>query len=129
MRVTQLNHVALHVADNDRSVAFYRDVLHLPLIPRPDFNFPGAWFRIGADQELHLIGRSPETDTPPRERHFALMVVDIDNAASELREKGIEFGGPKPRPDGAMQIFLRDPDGHVIELCTPPADEEADAAE
>ena len=47
---------ALHVEDVDRTIRFYTDVLGLSQIPRPNFQFPGAWFRIGADQELHIIG-------------------------------------------------------------------------
>ena len=35
MHIAQLNHVAIHVADVERSVAFYRDVLRLVPIPRP----------------------------------------------------------------------------------------------
>ena len=127
MRINQLNHVALHVQDVERSVAFYRDVLQLPQIDRPAFNFPGAWFQLGDAtgedrQELHLIGRNQpkhgdDAFSVPRERHFAMKVDDIDAAAAHLREHGIEFTGPNPRPDGAKQIFLRDPDEHVIELC------------
>ena len=33
---------------------------------------------------------------------------------------GADFSPNKPRPDGALQIFLRDADGHFIELFTPP---------
>ena len=121
MRITQLNHVALHVADVDRSVRFYRDTLGLDQIDRPAFDFPGAWFRLGADQELHLIGRDAPSASgdfsPPHERHFAFKVEDIDAASRELAEQDIEHRGPAPRPDGAKQIFLRDPDGHVVELC------------
>jgi len=40
MHSLQLNHVALHVADIERSVAFYRDVLQLEPMPRPAFT-PG----------------------------------------------------------------------------------------
>jgi hypothetical protein len=29
---------------------------------------------------------------------------------------GVEHLPRKTRPDGASQLFLRDPDGHVIEL-------------
>jgi catechol 2,3-dioxygenase-like lactoylglutathione lyase family enzyme len=122
MKVTQLNHVALHVADLDRSCQFYESVLGLARMERPAFRFPGAWYRIGADQELHLIARAPEVATVPRERHWALMVDDIAGFARHLHQAAITFSGPKPRPDGAQQIFLNDPDGHVIELCTPPAD-------
>ena len=60
MKVLELNHVAIHVTDVERSVAFYRDVLRLEPIPRPAFTFPGAWFRLGVDQELHLIGERTE---------------------------------------------------------------------
>ena len=125
MKITQLNHVALHVVDVDRSVAFYRDVLGLEVADRPDFGFPGAWFRIGdasspsGIQEVHLICREIKDPTPPRERHFAFMVDDIEAFAQDLTRRGIEHQGPKPRPDGAKQVFLRDPDDHVIELCTP----------
>lgn len=123
MKITQLNHVGLHVTDVDRSVAFYTKVLGLAIAPRPAFGFPGAWFQIGEGehaQEVHLICREIKDPSPPRERHYAFMVDDIDAFAKMLTEQGIEHRGPKPRPDGAQQIFLRDPDDHVIELCTPP---------
>lgn len=121
MKVTQLNHVAIHVRDVDASCRFYREVLGLESMPRPAFGFPGAWFRLGVDQELHLIGRPVSVESIPRERHFALMVDDIMAFEAHLKAAGVSFTGPKARPDGAHQIFLQDPDGHVIELCTPPA--------
>lgn len=42
MRMLQLNHVAIHVADVPASVRFYHEVLGLEEIPRPAF-LPGAW--------------------------------------------------------------------------------------
>ena len=121
MLVTQLNHVALRVSDTAKSSRFFADVLGLAPIARPAFDFPGAWFRIGADQELHLIeGPADANGQASRGNHFAMMVDSIDAAAERLRARGLPFRGPNPRPDGAMQIFLEDPDGHVIELCTPP---------
>ncbi len=121
MQILQLNHVAIHVADVERSCAFYRDVLGLEQIPRPAFSFPGAWFRLGPDQELHIIGeRTEEISGGPRGNHFALRVPSIREAERRLREKGIAFHGPWQRPDGAWQIFLADPDGHYIELCELP---------
>ena len=78
--------------------------------------FPGRWLRIGRAQELHLIGRNSDPGQPPRERHFALEVRDADAWATRLGDHGVTFEGPNSRPDGARQIFLRDPDGHVIEL-------------
>ncbi|MEX0654117.1 MAG: VOC family protein [Phycisphaeraceae bacterium] len=123
MKITQLNHVAVHVVNLAASERFYGEVLGLAQMDRPAFNFAGAWFRIGVDQELHLIARQPKDDEPytiPTERHFALMVDDADAAAARLRERGVDFRGPNLRPDRAKQIFLRDPDGHVVELCSVP---------
>jgi len=121
MKTTQLNHVALHVADVERSSAFYRDVLQLEPIPRPAFDFPGAWFRLGEDQELHLIGgRQHLTDSQSRGNHFALLVDDIDAWHKHLTTTGTRFNPRKIRPDGAYQIFVLDPDDHFVELCTPP---------
>lgn len=122
MKICELNHVAIHVADVVRSCDFYSRVLRLESLPRPAFDFPGAWFRLGTQQELHLIGRTNEPVEPrSRNNHFALKVDDLGSWEAHLKKAGANFRPPKPRPDGAMQIFVADPDGHHIELFTPPA--------
>src|SRR4026209_2092714 len=121
MKILELNHVAIHVSDVAQSCEFFERVLRLEKIPRPAFAFTGAWFRLGAQQELHLIGRTNEPVEPrSRNNHFALMVDKITEWEEHLRKVGANFRGPKPRPDGASQIFVADPDGHYIELFTPP---------
>ena len=118
MKVKELNHVAIHVADVEKSVAFYKDKLGFKPLPRPAFSFPGAWFRLGAEQELHIIGeRTDPVHGHNRGNHYALEVESIRDAEALLKAAGVEFREPKQRPDGAWQIFLKDPDGHVIELC------------
>ncbi|MCF7688700.1 MAG: VOC family protein [Cephaloticoccus sp.] len=113
--VVELNHVALDVSDVAVSTVFYRDVIGLPELPRPAFDFPGAWFRLGVLQELHLIGNRDRA-VGERSGHFALLVDNIDAVATRLRAAGVTFRGPKPRPDGAQQVFIADPDGNVIEF-------------
>jgi lactoylglutathione lyase len=121
MQVRQLNHVALHVADVAASAGFYRDVLQLEPIPRPAFSFPGAWFRLGADQELHLIGeRTEAVVSHNRGNHWALLVDDFDAWERRLTELKVKFVPRRTRPDGALQLFIIDPDGHYVELCTLP---------
>ena len=120
MKCQQLDHIALHVADLNASCRFYGKVLNLKPLARPDFDFPGAWFRLGTKQELHLIaGRETAVSSHRRGTHFALQVDDLAEWQAHLQHVGAEFQPPKSRPDGATQIFLTDPDGHWIELCQP----------
>ena len=121
MKVSQLNHVAIHVADVAESCAFYERVLRLEPMPRPAFTFPGAWYRLGGDQELHIIGlRDQPVHSHSRGNHFALMIDDMDEWEHYFRDQGIAYEPRRLRPDGAFQIYVRDPDGHSIELCTAP---------
>lgn len=121
MKAKQLNHVALHVANVEKSCVFYQDILLLEPIARPAFDFPGAWFRLGVDQELHLIGgRNCPTYSASRGNHFALLVEDIQAWERQLVKTGTHFEPMKIRPDGAYQIFVPDPDGHYVEICTVP---------
>ena len=56
-----------------------------------------------------------------RNHHFAFEVEDATAAAEHLKSLGIELiDDAKQRPDGAIQTFVADPDGHVVELCTSP---------
>lgn len=120
LKIQSLNHVALHVADTARSVAFYERVLKLAPLPRPAFSFPGAWFALGTGQELHLIeDPSYPQQAQHRRNHFALLIEYPEVWLAHLQQQGLTEVKSKSRPDGATQIFLTDPDGHWIELCTP----------
>jgi catechol 2,3-dioxygenase-like lactoylglutathione lyase family enzyme len=117
MKIERLNHVALHVNDLEATRHFYGELLGLQPKARPDFSFDGAWYALGPTQELHIItGREETPVARARSNHFALQVASIEASAEFLRNKGVEFIGPKDRPDGAKQIFIEDPDGHFVEL-------------
>lgn len=120
LAIRELNHVMIRVADLERSVQFYRDVLGLRPLPRPAFDFPGAWFALG-HQELHLVGDPAPPAGARGHHHFAIWVENHEAACRELQEKGWpHLRGPKPRPDGVMQLFVTDPDGYVLELMSAP---------
>ena len=121
MNILELNHVAIYITNVEQSSAFYRDVLRLQPMPRPAFDFPGAWFRLGLYQELHLIADTGPGFFKSHERnHFALKVDNIEKWERHLKQVGAKYAPKKKRPDGAWQIFISDPDGHWIELFTPP---------
>ena len=131
LAVEVLHHVALTSTDLERSRAFYRDVLGLVEIERPNFSFPGAWFQIGANQHLHLIVHDRATfrandEIDTRDVHFAVRVPDYTEAVGHLRKLGYsEASEPGPGPKmklqphakaGFPQIYILDPDHHVIEI-------------
>jgi catechol 2,3-dioxygenase-like lactoylglutathione lyase family enzyme len=125
-----LNHAALLVGDVERSRRFYGEVLGLDEVPRPaTFDFPGAWFRRG-ETEIHLIaerepGRAAEMHPGYADdelargfgTHIAFEVSSLEGAQRRLGELRVPIaGGPRPRGDGVQQIYVRDPDGYIVEL-------------
>jgi catechol 2,3-dioxygenase-like lactoylglutathione lyase family enzyme/uncharacterized protein YunC (DUF1805 family) len=130
IRVKDIDHVTLVVKDLERSRGFYVGVLGMREVPRPAFSFAGSWFQAGRTQ-VHLIleydGSGPAGNLAPedkrhmRSQHVAFAVDHAAAAVSELAARGVTvIAGPKPRPDGYVQVFVHDPDGHVVELCSPP---------
>jgi len=130
IRVKSIDHATFVVKDLERSRRFYAQALGMRQVPRPAFSFDGMWFQAGKTQ-IHLIlefSRSaPAGNLLSAERrssvsqHTAFEVEDAAAAVGPLKELGIPIvDGPKLRPDGYVQVFVTDPDGHVIELCSPP---------
>lgn len=113
-----LHHASLVVADTNKSLKFYRDILGLPLTDRPDLGFPGAWLQLGA-QQIHLLeleNPDPTTGRPEhggRDRHTALSVPDLAPVKEVLDKNGINYTLSK---SGRQALFCRDPDGNALEI-------------
>ena len=131
MQIRLLHHVSITVSDLDRSRQFYSEILRLREITRPPFPFPGAWFQAGENQHVHLIVHAGATfrglkgiDT--RDIHFAVRVRSYQEAVEFLQSKGYSEDGDdldlkkmKLQPHataGFPQIYILDPDRHVIEI-------------
>jgi glyoxylase I family protein len=119
LKSVELHHVSLEVKDLEVAKEFYKEILLLKELERPDFDFNGAWFAIGG-QQLHLIeNHSKEagrTVIDSRGHHFAIQVVDYDEALKWLKDKGVEVVEKPNSKSGFAQIFCLDPDGHIIEI-------------
>ena len=130
VKVKQIDHITLIVRDVEASRRFYVDLLGMEEVARPAFTFDGAWFRAGSTL-IHLIkehDRSGPAGYPvevlvrsSRNHHFAFEVDDAKVVADQLKSMGINLlDDAKLRPDGATQVFVTDPDHHVVELCSMP---------
>ncbi|WP_067441580.1 VOC family protein [Nocardioides jensenii] len=117
----RFDHVSLSVADLDVSVAFYRDALGFEELPRPGFDFPGAWFSVaGVPVHLTTGGTTRGADAPlrPNDPHFAIAVVgDLDAFLADLADRGVPVHELQDSPAAERQTFVKDPDGNVIEFC------------
>ncbi|OXM87675.1 VOC family protein [Paenibacillus rigui] len=122
-----IHHVSLIVRDLDRAKAFYGNVLGLKAIERPPFDFPGAWYAVGPNQQLHLIVHQGETlrqggiDT--RDGHFAIRVASFKETRGWLERQGVPFEARPHAKAGFPQIYVLDPDHNVIELNADQLDE------
>lgn len=120
MRATRFNHVSVHAFDLEESLRFYMDVFGLERLPSPNFSTHVEWLRVG-EQQLHLF----KSENPaPRSHHFALDVDDFEAAflkAKELELLDDETFGAAVRelPDGAVQMYIRDPSGNLVEVNWP----------
>jgi catechol 2,3-dioxygenase-like lactoylglutathione lyase family enzyme len=121
-RLQRLDHVSLNVSDRARSIAWYRDVLGLELRNEPKADdWPAFMGEFG-----RCIGLFQAQDGAPAERssesvgfrHLAFMLGkdDLDRAQAHLADSGVEFRFEDH--GNAHSVYLRDPDGHTIELTT-----------
>jgi len=128
LQVKSFDHITLVVKDLEISRNFYVKVLGMRQVARPAFSFDGLWFQLGRVQ-MHLIleyeGSSPAGNQLPLEKrqtrgpHFAFEVTDAEATIGILKQNNIQIiSGPKLRPDGYVQVFISDPDGHMVELCS-----------
>lgn len=118
-RVLAMHHVSLLVADTARALDFYHGILGIAVDDsRPDLNFPGAWLQVGA-QQIHLLelpdaaGGGTVPGHGGRDRHFAMLVDDLDVFRTRLEERGI---GCTLSRSGRRALFCRDFDGNAVEL-------------
>ena len=117
MLVADIHHVSLNVADVDRALALYRDVLGMQVLPRPELPVDGVWLDAGNGRQGHLIVADVPDD---RGQHVAFAVADLDAIVATLRDAGVRIGDPMPVGDtGIRQAFAIDPDGNRLEFTQP----------
>ena len=141
-----LNHFSIRTLDLDKTRRFYESVLGLTVGPRPNFPFPGLWLYGGdhasyTNAVVHVIGMDPN-DPEGLKRylgdrdasslqgsgavdHVAFFATGLAGMRAHLRSLGVP-ARERTVPDlGLHQVFLDDPNGVVIELNYPAAEQAA----
>ena len=123
LRVKGLDHVVLRVADMDRAIAFYEQVLGLHIERRLE-SIGLVQLRAGAAM-IDLVPRTEDEDDGRNMDHFAVRIEEMDVPAltAHLRRHGID-PGEVCRRYGAegygSSIYVTDTDGNTVELKGPP---------
>ena len=100
MQVKELGHLVLYVADLERSVGFYGDLLGWTMVTPEGLPFPAAAFSSGrTHHELLLIEVGPDAAPVPGGRrlglyHVGLKVGDSDEELREAHRRLVEAGVP-----------------------------------
>lgn len=112
-----IGQIHLSVADVDRAIGFYRDVLGVPLLFRvPDQ--PMAFFDCGA---VRLYLGVPESEAYRSRGMVYFSVDDVDEAYRALSARGVRFlGGPhvvhRTADSELRMAFFADPDGNNLAI-------------
>jgi catechol 2,3-dioxygenase-like lactoylglutathione lyase family enzyme len=132
MQLTGLHHLTLICSDMDRTIAFYRDLLGMAVVrdgqSDDDPDTRHVWFGAvdGAPGRLISAMEYPQMQEGSTgigsTHHFALGVdsgEELDAWRDYLRGQGVEATDVFDR-GGFRSIYLRDPDGHIVEIATRP---------
>ena len=120
MGVGMLDHFNIRTRKLDDTVRFYEDILGLQNGDRPNFSFPGAWMYSEGRPVVHLVDISPTDEQQKPDsgvvHHVAFASRDFNGMKARLASKGMAFD-TRQVPGGELwQIFVRDPNGVMIEL-------------
>jgi lactoylglutathione lyase len=115
----------LTVRDVPSSVAFYRDVVGLPLaLDLPERNAAFMWIGEPGRAMLGLWGIGSSVNSLTLHIAFDVALDDVLAAPERLREQGVTplsfFGQETSEPDvlawmPAAAVYFQDPDGHLLE--------------
>jgi catechol 2,3-dioxygenase-like lactoylglutathione lyase family enzyme len=116
IRLKAINHITYNVKDKDAALKWYVDVLGIKQIPKQVDSDHLYWLQLPSGAMVHII-ENPESPSMPS-HHTAFEVDDIEAAQKHLHGKGIETTDISVRHDGQRAMYLNDPDGNRIEICT-----------
>jgi catechol 2,3-dioxygenase-like lactoylglutathione lyase family enzyme len=129
-QIDGLLETSLYARDLERTAAFYRELFGFKVLvdtPRlVAFEIAARSvllvFQAGAteDDVVDARGTIPGHDGHGR-LHLALAIAaeDLDAWRKRLLERGIEIVGEYRWPRGGVSLYIRDPDGALLELATP----------
>ncbi len=120
-RALKINHVTVIVDNLEKAGEFYEKEMGLEPLPAFRFDYPVMFFKFNEEQQLHI---SEWEDTPSFRGHICVQVDDFNAIFYRMKELNAidinPWGKVRKLPDGAMQMFVRDPAGNLVEISSKP---------
>ena len=121
---------AVSVSDLERAATFYRRVFEFPTLLESErliaLNVAGRGvlllFRSGATSEpITFSGGTIPAHGTTGVHHFALSIpaTSVDDWRQRLQQHSVPIESEVQWDGGAISLYFRDPDNHVVELMTP----------
>ncbi len=124
--VNGLFHIAVKTASLESSLAFYKGVLGLKEVARPDFGYPGAWLScpgLGGSAIVHLYAGGPalgNTGAVPSGSaaidHISLACGGFHAFRARFTAHGLPWREFLVPSTSLWQLFVYDPSGVQMEL-------------
>lgn len=122
----KLFHTGLSTADLGSSVRFYTEVLGMVQVPRPPFDFPGAWLapaQAGAEATIHLYAgdaaREPDGSVLTGSGaidHLSIVCDGYSAFRAQFERFDLPYRENLVPGTPLWQLFVYDPNGVQLEL-------------
>jgi catechol 2,3-dioxygenase-like lactoylglutathione lyase family enzyme len=120
-KALKINHVTLIVDNLEKAGEFYQHELGLEPLAAFRFDYPVMFFKFNEEQQLHI---SEWDDNTSFRGHVCVQVDDFNSLFFRMKELNVidvnPWGKVRKLPDGAMQMFVRDPAGNLVEISSVP---------
>ena len=117
MKVHKLAWLGTRTDRSEEMVRFLRDVMGLRLShSEPGFDI----LKLPDGAHVEVFGRQSRHNQHIEHPLVGFLVDDVETAANELRQAGIDLVIPVTRDEGDAWVHFRGPDGYLYELTQAP---------
>ncbi len=123
-KVVGISEIVLWVADKERALAFYRDLLGLEVISPP--TLPNVFLKVaeghaGIPQMIVLVPKSEAVKAKPSGYQLHHLALEVPEDAFTAQHAALVAAGFTPRPGkhpvlASRTMYVDDPDGNEVEF-------------